>query len=494
MFLFAPMFGYGQTQIGADIDGQSSGDWSGYSVSLSSNGDIMAIGSIYNDENGSSSGQTRVYQLDDSDNWVQLGANLNGDNINHRSGHGISLSSNGSILAIGAPGDPGIDGAVAGAGYVRIYKLNDSDVWEQLGADITGEVDGDQNGHSVNLSSNGETVAIGAVRNNEVGPNVGHVRVFQITDGVSWVQIGEDIDGLTANEFFGTSISLSNDATILAIGAPNNDDNGDNSGLVRVYELDDTENWIRLGVDLNGNGINDKFGGALSLSGNGKTLAIGAIEETGGGRGYVHVYELDDSDNWIELGTEIDGESILDKAGSSVSLSGNGKVLAIGGILNDGNGSSSGHTRVYAIDETDNWILIGMDIDGEAPLDESGNSVALSQNGTRLVVGAIRNDGNGSNSGHVRAYDLSDIVVVDGTGIDQNSLANQIKVYPNPAVNKITIATFLEVTRIELYNLQGKLILSSVAKTMDISFLETGVYYIKIVTDAGQLTKEIVKK
>lgn len=492
--LFTPLFCGAQIQLGDDIDGQSSGDWSGYSVSLSSNGDIMAVGSIYNDENGSNSGQTRVYQLDDTDTWLQLGANINGDDLNHRSGYSISLSSDGDIIAIGTPGDPGVDGGVTGAGYVRIYKINDSDVWEQLGADITGEIDGDQNGHSVSLSSNGQNVAIGAIRNNEVGTNVGHARVFQLTDAEEWTQIGGDIDGMTSNEFFGTSVSLSNDATTLAVSAPNNDDNGVNSGLVRVYELDDTENWIQLGADLNGDGDNDKFGWALSLSENGNTLAIGAIEDFGGDPGYVKVYELDDSDNWIELGSKINGESTLDQAGYSVSLSGNGKVLAIGAHLNDGNGSSSGHVRVYAIDETDNWLMIGLDIDGEIALDESGKSVYLTHNGTRLAIGATRNDGNGSNAGHVRVYDLSDIVEIDGTGINQNLLTNQITIYPNPAINKITVSTFLEVTNIELYNLQGKLIQSSATNIMDISNLETGVYSIKITTELGQVTKQLVKK
>ena len=51
-----------------------------------------------------------------------------------------------------------------------------------------------------------------------------------------WVQRGEDIDGEAAVDNSGTSVSLSANGTIVAIGAPFNDGNGSNSGSVRVFE------------------------------------------------------------------------------------------------------------------------------------------------------------------------------------------------------------------------------------------------------------------
>ena len=48
----------------------------------------------------------------------------------------------------------------------------------------------------------------------------------------------------------------------------------------------------------------------------------------------------------------------------------------------------------------------GADIDGEAAGDSSGYSVSLSSDGTKVAIGANRSDGNGSNSGHVRVYDI----------------------------------------------------------------------------------------
>ena len=68
--------------------------------------------------------------------------------------------------------------------------------------------------------------------------------------------------------------------------------------------------------------------------------------------------------------------------------------------------SASGHTRVYKRDTSSpsGWKQIGDDINGKAAGDDSGFTVQLSDDGTRLVIGAPQNDGNGINSGHVRAY------------------------------------------------------------------------------------------
>ena len=108
--------------------------------------------------------------------------------------------------------------------------------------------------------------------------------------------------------------------------------------------------------------------------------------------------------SWNQLGSDIDGEATADESGFSVSFNEIGDRVAIGANRNDGiNGNDSGHVRVYDYDGTD-WIQVGQDMDGEAGNDGGGRSVSLSANGGRLAIGANRNDGGGSNSGHVRVY------------------------------------------------------------------------------------------
>ena len=78
-----------------------------------------------------------------------------------------------------------------------------------------------------------------------------------------------------------------------------------------------------------------------------------------------------------QVGIDIDGEAAVDRSGSSVSLSSDGLRVAIGATGNDGNGSNAGHVRIYE-EVNGNWVQVGSDIDGEASLDESGWSVSLS--------------------------------------------------------------------------------------------------------------------
>jgi hypothetical protein len=106
---------------------------------------------------------------------------------------------------------------------------------------------------------------------------------------------------------------------------------------------------------------------------------------------------------WNQLGEDIDGEAEYDQSGDSVSLSSDGTIVAIGANGNDGNGGASGHVRLYQWSGAA-WTQLGGDIDGEAANDMSGQSISLSSDGTIVAIGAVWNDGNGSNAGHVRVF------------------------------------------------------------------------------------------
>ena len=84
-------------------------------------------------------------------------------------------------------------------------------------------------------------------------------------------------------------------------------------------------------------------------------------------------------------------------------MSSDGTTVAIGAYGNDGNGSGSGHVRIYQFNNG-LWVKVGLDIDGEAAGDYSGDSVSMSSDGTTVAIGAYGNDGNGNYAGHVRIY------------------------------------------------------------------------------------------
>jgi len=108
-------------QLGDDIEGEASDDSSGYSVSLSNDGNTVAIGAYGNDSNGNDSGHVKVYALSSSFSWLQLGGDIDGESSGDYSGYSVSLSNDGNTVAIGAYGN---DGNVYYSGHVRVYSLS----------------------------------------------------------------------------------------------------------------------------------------------------------------------------------------------------------------------------------------------------------------------------------------------------------------------------------------------------------------------------------
>ena len=392
------------TQIGSNIAGEAAGDYSGWSVSLSADGSVVAIGAQDNDGNGNGSGHVRIYQ-NVNNTWTQVGSDIDGEATNDNSGGSVSLSADGSIVAIGATDNDG-NGVNSDSGHVRIYK-NVNDTWTKVGGDIDG-VSNSYSGKSVSLSSDGSVVAIGATGKDGNGIDSGHVRIYKNVND-TWTKVGGDIDGEAAFDYSGQSVSLSSDGSVVAIGAPLNDGNGDGSGHVRIYKnVNDT--WTKVGGDIDGESSYDNSGSSVSLSSDGSIVAIGAPNNIANGySGHVRIYK-NVNNIWTQVGSDIDGEANGDDSGKSVSLSSDGSIVAIGAPDNDGNGNNSGHVRIYQnINNT--WNKVIEDIDGEASGDQSGYSVSLSSDGTIVSIGAPNNDGNGGDSGHVRVYQIHSITL-----------------------------------------------------------------------------------
>ena len=396
------------TQLGGDLDGEAASDYSGTSVSINSDGTIVAVGAPYNDGNGTwNAGHVRVYEYSGG-SWSQIGSDIDGEAAYDESGFSVSLSSDGTIVAIGAYKN---DATGSDAGHVRIYEYSGGS-WSQLGSDINAEAALDYSGYSVSLSSDGSIVAIGARNNGGNGGYAGHVRVYEYSGG-SWSQLGSDIDGEAAGDNFGNKVSLSSDGTILAVAGPYNDGTGSNAGHVRVYEYSGGS-WSQLGSDIDGEAASDTSGSSVSINSDGTIVAIGASSNDGNGTnaGHVRVYEYSGG-SWTQIGSDIDGEAAGDYSGISVSLSSDGSIVAIGGKYSAG----SGDVRVYEY-SGGSWSQIGSDIDGEAAGDMFGSSVSLSSDGSIVAIGGTNNDGNGSNAGHVRVLGKSGGLIATLTMMD----------------------------------------------------------------------------
>ncbi len=306
--------------------------------------------------------------------------------VDNLSSYSVSLSDDTTTLAIGTHQ---ANSDHTKSGRVRIYKKN-LEGWSQIGEDIYGETEGDWSGYSVSLSSNGTTVAIGAKRNHgRNGVNSGHVRVYENKSGV-WKQVGGDIDGEAQGDWSGYSVSLSKDGSAVAIGAVLNSNNGECSGHVRVYK-NNSGKWIQVGKDINGKAAKDYFGASVSLSGN--MLAVGA-HQGGTPSGYVSIYK-NISGHWVQIGEDIKGEPTGNFSGWNISLSNNGNAVAIA-AYNNNDEKRYAYVRSYQ-NKSGIWIQQGVDIDGKSMrhnLSGLFNNINLGNDGTITLIGAYEAESN----------------------------------------------------------------------------------------------------
>jgi len=362
-------------------------DFFGSAIAVSADGNTLAVGASREDSNGvggqvddSATDSGAVYVFTRSgDTWFPAfyvkAANAEGGDY---FGESLALSGDGGTLAVGAPReDSGIidgpeDNSVANSGAVYVF-VRDASFWFQqayLKAPIMDPED--LFGTSLALSHAGNTLAVGvwgdASNSQDPTDNTaegsGAVYVFT-RDGNTWLTpVYLKAPDPDEGDRFGFSLALSGDGETVAVGAPFEDSDGtrpsDNSvtssGAVYVFaRAGDT--WTGP-AHLKASNLEagDWFGWAVALSGDGLTLASSAVFEdssavgVGGnqddnsidGSGAVYLF-FRFADAWLPpTYVKASNTNEADQFGSSLSLSGDGGLLAVGTGHEDGGATGTG--------------------------------------------------------------------------------------------------------------------------------------------------------
>ena len=337
--------------------------------------------------------------------YTQVGLDINGTAAYEQFGASVSMSDDGTSFVTGTPN------ADSYRGVVRVFK-RDTNVsgmisYIQVGLDIVGKAANDYFGSSVSMSGDGTSFVVGARRSYSGN---GSVSVFKYSTTMnSYDQVGPDIFGKAIGDLFGWSVSMSGDGTSFVAGAPIG---SSNNGSVSVFKYNRTmKSYVQVGPDIVGKASGDQFGASVSMSGDGTSFVVGA-QHSNDNRGSVRVYKYkNDMSSYDQVGLDIVGKARNDLFGTSVSMSSNGASFAVGAMNNFDYGcfcyTSPGYVRVYknSINSTGSYDQVGPDIAGVKTGDQFGASVSMSGNGATVLVGAPRN-GNvkGVESGLVRLY------------------------------------------------------------------------------------------
>ncbi|MEM1358130.1 MAG: T9SS type A sorting domain-containing protein [Bacteroidota bacterium] len=399
----------GQDLLGNHINGRFIFSNSGTSVALSADGTRVIIGSPGNTDEGSDIGSAQVYAFING-SWETLGSSFTGDNAYDAAGHAVAMSAAGNTIAIGSPHRPLALNDHTSEGIVRVYHYAGG-VWTQVGADLTGHALGDEFGFALALSADGTRVVIGAPLNGENDDKAGSVTVFDFISG-AWTQVGTPILGEAAGDELGRAVCISDDGQRMAATAPFNDENGNNAGKARVYELVG-DSWTQVGGDFKGITSDEFLGFSCALSVNGDRIVLSATgnDDAADRAGQVTVFELL-NDEWSLVGQPVNGLAERDRLGSSLSLSDDGCRFAAGANFSDPNGQSSGQAFLYALDGG-TWQQVGHSVDGATAGDGLGRSVSLSADGSMVAVGSPFSDTGGTNTGSVSVYSFAAALPVE---------------------------------------------------------------------------------
>jgi len=320
--------------------------------------------------------------------WSQLGSDIDGENAGDKFGASVSLNADGTIMAVGASSN---SDTANGSGEVKVFQYNGAG-WSQLGNDINGEIAGDQAGFSIDLNGDGSMLVVGYPTNDDNGNNAGLVRVFKFDNG-NWTLMNT-IFGDSQSDLFGYDVAISHNGNILVVGAPKAGALGisEGEGRIKIYE-NINDSWV-LRREIDGVEEQEYFGSALSINYDGSIIAAGALQWPSlvTSRGTVRTYRRLHSTStfWQTLPT-IEGDNSGDEFGCSLSLNYDGTMLAIGAKGYESNGSGVGQVKIYnrpTSSSPTGWAQIGDDIFGSASGDNLGSAVSLNGDGTILAVGA----------------------------------------------------------------------------------------------------------
>ena len=377
------------------------------------------------------------------------------------SGDAVALSKDGLTLAVGAPfessGASGVDGdqtddSVYGAGAVYVFtrvgenweqqsylKASNPGIADNFGFITALSADGDTLAVSAHFEASGDT-GVDADQNDDSIPQAGAVYIFTRT-GNEWNQqayikasnTGEIAQGeaFGDGDQFGTALTLSDDGNLLAVSAITEDsdspgmngDQTDNSarsaGAVYIFRRTGG-NWSQTAYMKPSNpGEGDYFGYSLSLSADGRRLAVGSYDEGGSlaatneqqdddldGAGAVYVFDYD-GESWQQTGyLKATNAERSDSLGVSVAISDDGNTVVATALDEDGmttginefpepdrdSDTSTGAVYVYVHGAGDWTQQAYIKASNTGANDWFGSRLALSGSGDILAVGAQLED------------------------------------------------------------------------------------------------------
>jgi imidazolonepropionase-like amidohydrolase len=352
----------------------------GFSIAVE--GRLVVVGVPYDDDNGEDSGSAYVFDGPTGALFHKLRASdgAAGDHF------GVAVAIDGGLVAVGA------QAAEASAPYSGAAYIFDAQTGEQLTKIVP--ADGAQDdlfGTAIGIENG--VVAVGAFRDDDHGVDSGSVYLF---DALTREQLAKLLPvERAAGDWFGAELAFEDG--LIAVGAPRDDDNGDDSGSAYVFDARTGSPVAWIIPDDGAPG--DWFGSAIDIDAD--LVAVGAYRADAGvvDSGAAYLFDPQTGAQSAKLLPADPAEN--DFFGGAVAV--DGGLAAIAAYSDDDNGPQSG--SVYCFDAATGSQLDKIVPDDGATADIFGGSLALRQG--LLAVGAWRANDPVTDSGSAYAFEIT---------------------------------------------------------------------------------------
>lgn len=309
----------------------------------------------------------------------QLGQTLSGNSPQAYWGANVDLSVDGRILAFSAP-----NYSLPGNGEIRVYEWS-NDQWVLVNTIIAEDFD-ERIGVVMDMSDDGIRIVAGNPQYNGGSSGVGMFRVYD-WNGTDWVKIGNTVIGSHASDRLGERVAISRNGERIAIKSSRDNTTGFLTGEIEIFELQG-DVWELVGQPIIGEiafTTSTTKLNALAFADQGNLLVVG--DEDGNSQAYRFSNGL-----WEPEGNKIDTIYTC----SDLAVTRDGSTVAISDVI------GNGEVKVFRL-ENEIWVQVGDAILGDDVWDFFGTSLAISDSGDRLVIGATEYL---NENGYVKTYKL----------------------------------------------------------------------------------------
>jgi hypothetical protein len=366
---------------------------------LALSGSLLVVGAEASDADALNSGNAYVFKLDSGNPTLPLHTLPNP--VPQAQGYfGTCVSISGNIVTVGAYRN---DTSIVNAGACYVFDLGGATpTAPSVTLSRPTSDEDDYYGNAVCVS--GTKVVVGAWRDDTGDLDSGISYVYELTAETPANPVATLDSPLQGSaDHFGTSVSVSGD--LVAVGSPDSGTGATRAGRVSIHDLAASKPSTTLAFLENPNpAFNDAFGSAVAVDGS--WIVVGAPGDDAGASNAGSVYAYD-----FSAGPATSPEWTLanpapeagDGFGSSLAIA--GTLVAVGSPLDDLGATDSGCVHIFNLSsETPAIPLLTIPNPGPAADDRFGCSVAIS--GTKLLVGAMKDDTGATNSGIAYVFDL----------------------------------------------------------------------------------------